>query len=117
LPGRDCRAGHRGLLDVEERVSYIFMAVHYPEPGALDDVYASMSRMAGSMAGTPGLLEIGPWLDRDGERVVGLSRWESRDAFETAMPGSGVPNAVTHPGERKPREYFHLTQADSPTQP
>jgi heme-degrading monooxygenase HmoA len=91
-------------------VTYIFMAVHYPEPGTRDDVYASMSAMAESMAGTPGLIEIGPWLDRDGDRVIGLSRWESRAAFEAAMPGSGVPNAVTHSGERKPRDYFHLVQ-------
>jgi len=93
-------------------VTDIFMAVHYPEPGTRDDVYASMSAMAESMAGTPGLIEIGPWLDRDGDRVIGLSRWESRAAFEAAMPGSGVPNAVTHCGERKPREYFHLVQPD-----
>jgi len=98
-------------------VTYIFMAVHYPEPQARDNIYASMSGMAESMAGTRGLIEIGPWLDRDGDRVVGLSRWESREAFDVAMPGSGVPNTVTHPGERKPREYFHLTQPDGPARP
>jgi quinol monooxygenase YgiN len=97
-------------------VTYIFMAVHYPEPGARDNIYASMSRMAESMAATPGLIEIEPWQDSDGDRVVGLSRWESREAFETAMPGSGVPNTVTHPGERKPREYFHLIQPDGSRQ-
>jgi len=89
-------------------MTYIFMAVHYPAPGRLTEVYASMRRMAASAAGTPGLLEIGPWLDRDRTRVVGISRWESRAAFEAAMPGSGVPSDLVHPGESKPREYFHL---------
>ena len=89
-------------------MTYIFMAVHYPAPGRLDDVYASMKQMAASAAGMPGLLEIGPWLDRDRTRVVGVSKWESREAFEAAMPGSGVPNEIIHPGETKPREYFHL---------
>ena len=93
-------------------MTYIFMAVHYPDPGTRDDVYASMSAMAESMAGTRGLIEIGPWLDRDGDRVIGLSRWESREAFEAAMPGSGEPNTVPHSGERRPREYFHLVQPD-----
>ncbi len=93
-------------------MTYIFMAVHYPEPGTGHDVYASMSAMAESMVGTPGLIEIGPWLDRDGDKVIGLSRWESRAAFDAAMPGSGVPNTVTHSGERKPRDYFHLVQPD-----
>lgn len=91
-------------------MSYIFMAVHYPERGHRDDVYASMKRMAASMAGTPGLIEIGPWLACDGEAVIGLSRWASREAFEAAMPGSGVPNTIIHPGETRPRDYFHLTQ-------
>lgn len=91
-------------------MSYLFMAVHHPEPGRRDDVYASMRRMAESMAGTPGLIEIGPWLEYDGDAVAGLSRWESREAFEAAMPGSGVPNSIIHEGETRPRGYFHLTQ-------
>ena len=91
-------------------MTFIFMAVHYPEPGRVDEVYASMSGMAGAMAGTPGLIEIGPWLDRDDARVVGLSRWESREAFEAAMPGSGVPSDTVHEWEAQPREYLHLTQ-------
>jgi heme-degrading monooxygenase HmoA len=89
-------------------VAYIFMAVHFPAPGHGDEVYASMRRMAESAAGTPGLLEVGPWREHDGDRVVGFSRWESREAFEAAMPGSGVPNEIVHDGERRPREYFHL---------
>ena len=93
-------------------MTYIFMAVHYPVPGRLEEIHASMRRMAESVAGTPGLLEIGPWLDRDRTRVVGVSKWESRETFEAAMPGSGVPNEIIHPGESRPREYFHL---ESPT--
>jgi hypothetical protein len=91
-------------------VTYIFMAVHYPADGSSGEVYASMAKMAEAAAGTPGLIEIGPWRERGGDRVVGLSRWESREAFEAAMPGSGVPNDIIHDGERRPREYFHLTQ-------
>jgi heme-degrading monooxygenase HmoA len=90
-------------------VTYIFMAVHYPAAGCRDQVYASMRRMASSLAEVPGLLEVGPWLEHDGDRVVGLSRWESREAFEAAMPGSGVPNDIIHAGESRPRDYFRLT--------
>jgi len=89
-------------------VTYIFMAVHYPAPGKFEEIHASMRRMAASLAGSPGLLEIGPWLDRDRTRLAGVSKWESREAFEAAMPGSGVPNETVHPDESKPREYFHL---------
>lgn len=92
-------------------MTYVFIAVHYPAPGRADEVYASMARMAESAADTPGLLEIGPWREHDGDRIIGLSRWESREAFEAAMPGSGVPNDIIHEGERQPRDYFHLTPA------
>lgn len=90
-------------------MTYIFMAVHYPASGREDEVYASMRAMADRAADVPGLLEMGPWREHDGDRVIGFSRWESRAAFEAAMPGSGVPSDTIHPGERRPREYFHLT--------
>jgi hypothetical protein len=38
---------------------------------------------------------------------------ESREAVGAAMPGRGIRNEVTHPGERGPREYFHLIQLPS----
>jgi hypothetical protein len=97
-------------------VTYVFMAVHYPAEGRLEEVRASMARMAGSLSGASGLLEMGPWVERDGSRVVGISRWQSKAAFDAVMPGSGVPSDVIHPGERKPREYFHLETVgeDSP---
>ena len=64
-------------------MTYVFMAVHYPEQGKVGETYASTRRMAASAAGTPGLPEIGPWLNRDGTRVVGISKWESRERFSS----------------------------------
>ena len=84
------------------------MAVHCPPPGRRDEVYQHMIAMASGAAGIPRLLETGPRLEYDGDRVVGFSCWESRQAFEAAMPRSGVPNDVVHNGERRPRDYFHL---------
>jgi len=95
-------------------VPYIFMAVHYPAPGHRDETYASMQRMAMSMAGADGLIQIGPWLEHDGDRVVGLSVWQDRAALDAAMAGSCVAGDVIHAGERKPREYFHLTREEEP---
>ena len=39
-------------------MTYIFMAVHYPEPGTSEQVYTRMSAMADSMTGTSGLLDL-----------------------------------------------------------
>jgi len=44
--------------------------------------YVFIADMAKSIRAAPGLIDIGPWVEHDGERVVGVSRWESREAFE-----------------------------------
>jgi heme-degrading monooxygenase HmoA len=88
--------------------TYMLMVVHHPEDGRHDDVYQRMCAFVPSMEGTPGLLEIGAWQEHGGQRVVGLSRWESREAFEAAMPGGDEPDETIQEGESRPREYFHL---------
>ena len=55
-------------------MTYVFMAIHYPEPGRQADLYRRMADMAESIHGAPGLIDIGPWVEHDGERVVGVSR-------------------------------------------
>ena len=91
-------------------MTYVFMAIRYPEPARQADLYRRMADMAESIRGVPGLIDIGPWVEHDGERVAGVSRRESREAFEAAMPGSGVPSDTIHECEARPREYLHLTQ-------
>jgi heme-degrading monooxygenase HmoA len=91
-------------------VTYVFMAIHYPEPGRRAGLYRRMAAMAESIQGAPGLIDIGPWVEHDGDRVVGVSRWQSREAFEAAMAGSGVPSDTIHEWEARPREYLHPTQ-------
>src|SRR5260370_19202598 len=88
-------------------IAYIFMAVHYPEPGRHDDLHQRMTRMGASLAGAPGLIEIGAWLEFGGERVVGVSRWQSREAFEPAMPGSGAPANLIRQWQPRPAPTSH----------
>jgi hypothetical protein len=35
-------------------VTYVFMAIHYPEPGRQTDLFGRMAGMAESMGGVPG---------------------------------------------------------------
>jgi len=93
-------------------VTYIFMAVHYPEPGTRDEVYARMSAMADSMAGTPGLLEIGPWLDVSGDRVIGLSRWAS--SMRSSRP---CPAAACRAGSSTTARAGRASTSTSPGPP
>jgi quinol monooxygenase YgiN len=91
-------------------MAYIFIAIHYPQPEHREDLIRSMRKMGQTMAAQPGLIEAGPWVEQSGDRVLGVSRWQSREAFLAAMPGSGVPNTRVHEFETRPREYLHLEE-------
>ena len=59
----------------------------------------------------PGCIEVAPWLEDDGSRLVGLSKWESREAFLAAGLTIGDANGEAPPGETRPRERFYLDEA------
>ena len=57
------------------------LAIHHPKPEHRADVLASMRRVDAAAAGRPGLIRINGWSEIDGDRLVGISMWESMDAF------------------------------------
>ena len=66
---------------------FTHIAIHTPKPEHRDDVIASMQRARAAGDGAKGLLQMGPWREIDGGRLVGLALWESREAFLAAAPG------------------------------
>lgn len=93
-------------------MSYIFMVIHHPKQEHRDDLIRGMIERAGLMAGTPGFIDAGPWEMEDDRRIVGIARWDSKDAFVGAVPpGFGVPTSEVHEWETRPRELFHLESA------
>lgn len=66
-------------------MAFMFLSIHYPKPEHRDDVLRSMERVGEALRGASGLRQIGPWKEEGGGRIVGLSIWESRDAFERAL--------------------------------
>jgi heme-degrading monooxygenase HmoA len=65
---------------------FIHMSIHVPNPGYEQAVLDSMNRVRLAALGTPGLLDIGPWREHDGGRIVGISRWETRAHWEAVIP-------------------------------
>ena len=65
---------------------FTHIAIHIPKPEHRDDVLASMQRAAAASDGVEGLLQMGPWQEIDGGRLVGLAIWASREAFLAAAP-------------------------------
>jgi heme-degrading monooxygenase HmoA len=60
------------------------LAIHRPNPEYRAELLASMRRVDAAAAGQPGLIRINGWSEIDGDRLVGISMWESMDAFRAA---------------------------------
>jgi heme-degrading monooxygenase HmoA len=92
-------------------MSFIFMVFHWPEEGNRDALARSMREMRDLLAGTPGCVSVEPpYLTEDGSCLVGISKWESRQAFL----GSGItlrPPGEIVEGETRPRQRFLLDEA------
>jgi hypothetical protein len=92
-------------------MSFIFMVLHWPEPGRRDALAQSMSEMRGLLAGTAGCVAVEPpYVTEDGSCLVGISKWQSKEAFL----GSGItlrpPDEIVE-GETRPRQRFLLEEA------
>ena len=97
-------------------MSFMFMLIHYPTPEHRDELLHGMVEMAGVFADKPGFIDAGPWIEEGGERIVGISRWESKEAFLAS--GLTIGGSTETPeGETRPRERFYLEEpADPPAQ-
>jgi len=90
-------------------MSYVFMAYHSPKPEHRQDLLKGIEEMRNSTAKHPGFIDAGPWEEVGTERIVGISIWESREAFLAATPpGFGEQNDTVHEWENQPRQRIHL---------
>ncbi len=93
---------------------YLTVRILYPKTDSSDAILAAVKRVSEAARNYEGLVEIGAWLDKENDRIVNISLWESK---EQAMKAS----ATMHPmfadipwsqWERQPAENFlGLTRA------
>jgi hypothetical protein len=92
-------------------VSFVFMVFHWPEPDRRDELSGSMGEMRAALERMPGCLGVDPpYVTDDGECLVGISRWESREAFFTTGITLGPADQIVE-GEVRPRQRFLLDEA------
>ncbi len=97
-------------------MTFIFMVFHYPAPDHRDELIRGMTEMAALMSGTPGFIDAGQWWDeRRPDRLIGLSRWESRDAFLASGITVAADTDEVPQRELRPRERFFLDQVAAPS--
>lgn len=96
-------------------MSFVFLVFHWPEPGHRDTLAQSMYEMRDLLASTPGCVAVEPpYLTEDGACLVGISTWESKEAFVA----SGItlrPADEIAEGETRPRQRFLLEEAEPGT--
>jgi len=118
LPEPERRIG-RGLMSVPLRAKrpqntqFRCAAAPATDATGCDALARSMQEMSGLLAGTPGCVAVEPpYFTEDGARLVGISRWESRQAF-LASGITLLPPDETVEGETRPRERFFLEEAET----
>jgi len=65
---------------------FVTVAIHHPKREHADEFLAFMHRVQDMVADAPGLIEFRSWRDTSSDRLVGMARWESEDAFRAALP-------------------------------
>ena len=58
---------------------YLTIRILYPKPENTDDVLSAVSMVSEAARKYEGLVEIGAWLDKENERIVNISLWESKE--------------------------------------
>jgi quinol monooxygenase YgiN len=69
-----------------ERDVFIAIAIHHAAPEHTEEFVDFMHKVIDATSGAPGLIEFKACRDPGNGFLAGYSRWESRGAFEAALP-------------------------------
>ena len=90
---------------------HVAIAIHHPKPEHVQDFLDFMATVEAAMEGTPGLLSFESWRELSGGRLVGMSRWESPEAFTAALPRILGIGGRDPAWSARPDELLRLTRA------
>jgi heme-degrading monooxygenase HmoA len=94
-------------------MAFRVIAYHYPTTGHRPEMIERIKRAAEVMAGCPGFLAADCWLEEDGEAVVAVGTFESKEQWLQAMhvvAGAEVDFDFDE-REREPRRVQLLVEA------
>ncbi len=97
-------------------MSFLYLAIHYPKSEHRQDLLNTMHQLDRALMGAPGLKLIGAWADDSSDRILAISVWESRQAFQAALGKfSTVVNQVPFgQWEQRPRELLRADEISFP---
>jgi heme-degrading monooxygenase HmoA len=89
--------------------------MHYPQPEKEELLVQSMHQFGELMKRQPGFIFVAPYPLKDPEKgtLMGISIWESQEAFQAAVPilQSVRKGGPSHEWETKPPEVSMLNSA------
>lgn len=93
-------------------MSFVFMVLHWPEEAHREELAHSMRDMGAALLSMPGCVSVGPpYLTQDADCLVGISKWESKEAFLASGIMLRPPDEIVE-GEIRPRHRFLLEEVD-----
>ncbi len=96
-------------------MSFIFMVFHWPEPSHRETLAQEMREMRDLLLAKPGCEAVEPpYLIESEECLVGISKWESKQAFLASGITLRPPDEIVE-GETRPRRRFFLLEAPGAT--
>ena len=91
---------------------FIFYSVHYPYPDKEELLAQNMHQFGELMSKQPGFLFVAPYPFKDPEKgtLMGVSFWESQEAFEAAAGAlrEARKNSPSRDWEMRPPDQFML---------
>lgn len=94
---------------------FIFYSLHYPHPEKEEQFAENMRQFDELMKKQPGIVFVSPYPFKDPEKgaLVGISIWESQEAFQAAIPALKGPKDYSFlEWEVKPSELYLLNSTD-----
>jgi hypothetical protein len=96
-------------MEMSDKLSrYLTVRVLYPKPGSTEDILKAVEKVTVAARNFKGLVEIGAWLDKENDRIVNISLWESEEQAiqATREMHPMFANIPWTDWERKPAENF-----------
>jgi quinol monooxygenase YgiN len=91
---------------------FIAIAIHHAVPQHTAEFVAFVHKVIDATSGAPGLIEFKACRDPSNGFLAGYSRWESRQAFEAALPAITSLGPLRNPEwATKPDELMTLVEA------
>ena len=95
-------------ITTDKSKRYLTIRILYPRPPLTEDILAAVRKVSGAARNYEGLVDIGAWLDKENDRIVNISLWESKEHAlkATAAMHPQFADIPWSEWERKPAENF-----------